>query len=103
MVYSVIFVTTSVASQLVLGECFLTTLARDFADAATSSPVHERRSFTVRLVEAVAGMRPNERAAVLIWQVAILVTSIGMLFYLRRRDGKRREPPVTAPRTPCWR
>lgn len=84
MLYSLVFVGISVSSQLILGECFLTTIAREFAQAGTSATIRQHTSFTVRLVEAVAGMRPSERTAVRLWELAIFITSLSMLLYVTR-------------------
>ena len=92
MVYSLVFVATSVSSQLLLGECFLTTVARDLAQADSNPTVRHHTSFTVRLVEAVAGMRPSERTAVRLWELAIFVTSLGMLLYTTRRSTRHDKP-----------
>ena len=77
--YAAAFVVLSVASNQVLGECFLTTLARHLWEAAGSH--RERVPFTVVLANTVAGVRPTTREAVLVWQAAILATSVGTLFY----------------------
>jgi hypothetical protein len=87
MVYSLVFIAASVASQLVLGECFLTTMARDFAEQGSNTLLRERASFTVRLVEMVAGLRPTERLAVRLWELAVFVTCMGMLVHMWRRSG----------------
>jgi hypothetical protein len=86
MVYSLAFIAASVTSQLMLGECFLTTLARGLAERGTNEILREKASFTVRLVEAVAGMRPTERLAVRLWELAIFLTCMGMLVHLWRRS-----------------
>jgi len=87
LVYSLAFIAASVISQIVLGECFLTTLARDLAERGTNEILRQKTSFTVRFVEAVAGMRPSERLAVRLWELAIFVTCMGMLVHLWRRSG----------------
>lgn len=88
MVYSLAFIAASVASQLVLDECFLTTLARDLAERGTNEILRQRTSFTVRLVEAVAGMRPTERLAVRLWELAVFITCMGMLVHTWRQSGR---------------
>ncbi len=87
MVYSLVFIAASVASQLVLGECFLTTMARDFAEQGSNALLREKASFTVRVVETVAGLRPTERLAVRLWELAVFVTCMGMLVHMWRRSG----------------
>jgi hypothetical protein len=79
--YALLFVLASQLSHLAVGECFLTTLSRLLWEAAGDPTAS---SFTVRLVEIVAGFRPSERSAVIIWQIAIVATSIGMLWSLHR-------------------
>jgi hypothetical protein len=84
--FSIVFVTTSVLSNLLLGECFLTTLARYLWEAGGG--FRERVPFTVVFTNAVAGVRPSTRAAVLAWQIAIVSTSLGTLFCWRKtRDS----------------
>jgi hypothetical protein len=95
MLYSLSFVGISVLSQLTLGECFLTTLARELATQGTSATLRNHTSFTVQLVEAVAGIRPSERTAVRLWELAIFVTSVSMLLYVTRRH---QDKPPTKPR-----
>ncbi len=94
MWFSIIFVTTSVLSNLVLGECFLTTLARHLWEAAGG--FRERVPFTVIFTNAVAGIRPSTRTAVLAWQIAIVATSLGTLWCWR----KTREPNANSERKP---
>jgi hypothetical protein len=81
------FVTTSIASNLVFGECFLTTLARHLWTAAGG--FREQVPFIVLFTNAVAGIRPSTREAVLAWEVAIVATSIGTLWCWRKtRRGR---------------
>jgi len=82
MWFAIAFVTSSVASNLVLGECFLTTLARHLWTAAGG--FRETVPFTVLFTNAVAGIRPSAREAVIAWEVAILATSIGTLWCWRK-------------------
>jgi hypothetical protein len=92
LIYSLGFISASVASQLAYGECFLTSIARFFAEHSSNMALRERTSFTVRLVEAVAGMRPSERTAVRLWELAIFLTCVGMLFYVTRHRTGRSGP-----------
>jgi hypothetical protein len=82
MWFAIVFVTSSVASNLVLGECFLTTLARHLWTAAGG--FREKVPFTVLFTNTVAGIRPSTREAVIAWEVAILATSIGTLWCWRK-------------------
>jgi hypothetical protein len=88
MWFSLVFVSTSVLSRLVLGECFLTTLARYLWEAGGG--FRERVPFTVLFANAVAGVRPSTRAAVLAWEIAIVTTSLGTLLCWRKT--RRSEP-----------
>lgn len=85
-IYAVSFIVLSQVSQMVLGECFLTTLARvcwDRADGAASSS----EWFTVRIAHAVFRMTPSHRAISLISEALILITAGGVLFSLKRAHG----------------
>jgi asparagine N-glycosylation enzyme membrane subunit Stt3 len=90
-VYAVGFVTANVVSHLILGECFMTTIARYFWQHPSSgSPVDQPVDewFTVRLAEAVFHMAPSHRAISLAGQALILVTAVGVLLSMRRaRSG----------------
>lgn len=92
-VFAALFVVLSVGSHWMLGECFLTTLARSFWQA--SGGWRDTVPFTVVLTNTVAGIRPSTESAVLAWEVAILATSLGSLWSWRkarrRRDAKLSE------------
>jgi hypothetical protein len=104
--YALAFVIITWASHWIWGECVLTRLSRDLWNAGGRG-VPEHGSFTVRLVNAVAGVRFSEHSAVLLWEISVFVCSAGMLFYLykqrrrqRERDAKlapRQGPGVSAP------
>jgi hypothetical protein len=87
MVYALAFIATSVASQLLLDECFLTSLARHLAERGTNEILRQKTSFTVRFVESVAAVRPTERLAVRLWELAIFATCMAMLVRLWRHAG----------------
>ncbi|HET9232833.1 MAG TPA: hypothetical protein VFP10_01685 [Candidatus Eisenbacteria bacterium] len=82
MWYAIAFVVISVTSNRVLGECFLTTFARQLWLAGGG--YRDGVPFTVLFANAVAGIRPTAREAVLAWQLAIVVTSIGTLWCWRK-------------------
>lgn len=92
--YAIVFVLVSQVSHYLLGECFLTTLSRYWWELAGD---HAAGTFMVRLVNRVAGVRPDADAAVFVWEVAIFVTSVAVawsLFHghrLRRRGRGFRE------------
>jgi hypothetical protein len=85
MWYALVFVVISVASNRLLGECFLTTFARHLWVGAGG--YRDGVPFTVLFANAVAGIRPTAREAVLAWQLAIVLTSIGTL-WCWRKTGK---------------
>lgn len=90
MWYAAAFVVISVVSHQALGECFLTTIARALWKA--SGGYREEIPFTAVLANAIAGIRPATRTAVLIWETAIFVTSVGTLFCwhkTRKTNGSR--------------
>jgi hypothetical protein len=63
-IYALAFVVASQVSQWILGECFLTTLAR-FAwenQPAGTAPPDVEGWFTVRVARAVFGAAPSHRA-----------------------------------------
>ncbi len=92
-IYAVTFVVLSQGSQALLGECFLTTVARWFwehpaAGAATPGDVEEW--FTVRLAHTVFGMSPARRAITLISEALALATAAGVLYHLHDERVSRR-------------
>lgn len=80
--FAALFVVLSVASHWTLGECFLTTLARSSWQA--SGGWRDAVPFTVVLANTVAGIRPSTQNAVLVWEAAILMTSLGSLWSWRK-------------------
>lgn len=91
--YALGFVIVTWASHWIWGECVLTRLSRELWNASgRGAPEHG--SFTVRLVNAVAGVRFTEHSAVLLWEVAIFACSSGMLFYLYAQRRRQRERSV---------
>ena len=87
MWYATAFVVLSVISNRLLGECFLTTFARHLWLAGGG--YRDGVPFTVLFANAVAGIRPTAREAVLAWQLAIVVTSIGTLWCWRKTGSVR--------------
>jgi hypothetical protein len=86
MWFTLAFVAVTVGSHLLLGECFLTTLARELWTRGEG--FRDRVPFTVLLSEWIAGFRPSSREAVLIWEVAVFVSSAGALWYWHK-TGRR--------------
>ncbi len=85
--YAMLFVVTTLISQVTLEECFLTRLARDFWQA--SGGFRDREPFTVVLANTVAGIRPTNRSAVLLWELAVFVTSLGSLWSWHKAHVRR--------------
>lgn len=85
--FAVLFVVSTVMSRLVLGECFLTTIARELWLA--SGGFRERVPFTVVLTNTVAGFRPSDRGVVVLWELAVLITSLGSLWSWRKAQARR--------------
>ena len=86
--FAAAFVLSTIASQWLLGECFLTRAARDFW--LRSGAFRETVPFTVLFTNTVAGIRPTSRTAVLMWEVAVLVTSLGSLWSFYRGSTRGR-------------
>jgi hypothetical protein len=86
-VFAALFVVSSVASHWALSECFLTTLARWLWVASGSW--RDNVPFTVVLTNAVAGIRPSTRGAVLAWEIAVLITSLGSWWSWRKARRQR--------------
>ena len=84
-VYAVAFIIVSQASHLVLGECFLTTLAGLCSRSATAAASGEW--FTVRVAQAVFHLTPSHRSIVWVSEALILITAMGVL---SPRIGTRR-------------
>jgi hypothetical protein len=89
MVYAFVFVAVSLVSHLLLGECVLTTLARRLW--LLGGGYRDGIPFSALLANTVAGLRPSQREVVLVWEGAILVTSVGSLWcWLRNRRDETR-------------
>jgi hypothetical protein len=86
VVYTIVFIVVSQASQWLLGECFLTTWARWFWRRGSGAPPFERHGswFTVRFSEAVFHLRPTQRAVSITWELLVLVCAIGIFLGYRR-------------------
>ncbi len=82
MWFSVSFVVLSLLSHQIFGECFLTTLSRHLR--VTAGVRVNRVPFTVVFVNAVAGIRPSTREAVLLWETTIATSCVATLLYWRR-------------------
>jgi len=84
-IYAVAFIVLNQASRLVLGHCFLTSLASWLWEHGGAPPRSAPDEwFTVRVATAVFHLTPSHRSITLISEVLIGVTAIGMLWSLRR-------------------
>jgi hypothetical protein len=85
MWFATAFVLVSVISHQLLGECFLTSLARGRWQAGGG--YRDAVPFTVVLADAVAGLRPSERSVVIAWEFFVLLSSAGSLWCWHRTKG----------------
>jgi hypothetical protein len=85
--FAVAFVVVSVGSHATLGECLLTTLARELWQASGSGRSH--LPFTAVLANTIAGVRPSERSVVLAWELAVLATGLGSLWSWHKARANR--------------
>jgi hypothetical protein len=88
--FSLVFIVGSVVSHVVLGECVLTTLARSSWQLAGRHT--ESVPFIVTFTNWVAGVRPGNRAAVLSWQLAIVLYCVALLWGSGRLPRKSSDP-----------
>ena len=97
-VYAIVFIVVSQVSHAILGECFLTTLARACWLRAPlsggASPVSDEW-FTVRLARFVFRLSPSHRAISLASEALILLTAVGALLSIRKlRTTRSGLPPL---------
>lgn len=80
--YAIAFIVANQLSQALLGECFLTTIARACWRSSTGprAPVEPDEWFTVRLAEAIFRLTPSHRSIKVVSEGLILLTAIGMGF-----------------------
>lgn len=89
-VYAISFVVLSQGSKLLIGECFMTTLAR-LSWERSSSPVDPSEWFTVRASKAVFGMIPPHSVITHLGELLIFITAIGALLSLYRHRAELAE------------
>lgn len=84
-IYAVVFIILNQASQYILGECFLTALARMLWEHG-GAPPHTAPDewFTVRVARAVFHMTPSHKSIKRLSELIILVSAVGMLVSMRR-------------------
>jgi hypothetical protein len=85
-IYAISFILVSQLSQLALGECFLTTIARALWQRSSSGvPIDTNDWFTVRIAKWVFELTPSHRAISLVSELLILLTAVGALLMVRQR------------------
>ena len=87
MWFAAAFVLISLVSHGAWGECLLTRIARELWRAGGG--YRDGIPFVAVLANAVAGVRPSNRQVVLVWEIAILLTSVGGLWCWRRTAARR--------------
>ncbi len=95
-IYAVIFVILNLASERLLGECFLTTLTRYFWEHAPTHPANTDEWFTVRFAELVFSLSPSHQSIKLIGKALVLVTAIGAILHISTSIRASRRKPTTA-------
>jgi hypothetical protein len=90
MLFALGFVVGTVASHQLLGECFLTSLARYCWNQA--GVLREAVPFTTVLANSVAGFRPRTRTVVIVWESLVLLSGVGGLYYWHRLSRATRKP-----------
>jgi hypothetical protein len=97
-IYAVVFVVVSQASQWLLGECFLTSIALFFWEHVPSSAPVSKDWFTVRIAQAVFHTAPSHRGITRVSEGMIIVAAVGALTSLHRlRLAARAKSAVDAP------
>jgi hypothetical protein len=77
-IYAIAFVVVNQVSLALLGECFLTAIARACWQRAGGAAGATDEWFTVRLAQAVFHMTPSHRAIKVASEVLILLTAVGV-------------------------
>jgi hypothetical protein len=90
-IYAMVFIVLSQASEWILGECFLTTIAGRVWNSGTDVvSVDASEWFTVRLAKWVFDMAPSHRSIVIVSEVLIFATAVGALLTLREHRSATR-------------
>jgi hypothetical protein len=84
VIFALAFIVLNQASHYLLGECFLTTIAR-WLYLHDRSGTASYEWFTVRLAEAVFRMAPSHRSIVVVGQALVAATAVGALVWLHHR------------------
>jgi hypothetical protein len=96
--YALAFVVLSQLSYWVLGECFLTTMARTAWESQPvgTAPPDVEEWFTVRIARGVFGATPSHRSIVWLSEAAVVVTAALALRSLRPPRPRHRASSATA-------
>lgn len=82
-IYAIVFVGLSQVSQWTLGSCFLTVLAQRLWRAGVSSSAPSEW-LTVRLSQAVFHLTPSHADVILLSEIILVVTAVGVLYTAHR-------------------
>jgi hypothetical protein len=101
-IYAIGFIAMNQLSEALLGECFLTTLARGAWESTplAGPPALSREWFTVRMAEAIFRLTPSHDAIKLVLEALILLTAVGVAYRGWRSTKSRTETEL---RSPAWR
>lgn len=85
-IYAIVFIVSSQASEWLLGECFLTSIAGAlWSRAGSAASVDTSEWFTVRLAKWIFDMAPSHRSIVITSEVLIFATAVGVLLTVHER------------------
>jgi len=87
--FAIVFVVANQLSRALLGECFLTTIARACWNRSGSAPADSSEWFTVRLAAAIFRLTPTHHAIKLATEALILIVAVGVLASLRFFASRR--------------
>ena len=95
--YAVLFVIVSQATQWILGECFLTTIARALARLGEAKGTFvDDDWFTQRVARSIFGLAPSRRAISIAFDALVGITALGA--YLHWVHPRIRPPPTPSAR-----
>jgi hypothetical protein len=97
-IYAVVFIVINQGSRFLLGECFLTTIARMLWEHGGAPPrTAPGEWFTVRMAMMVFHLIPSHRSIKLLSELLIFVTAVGMLVSMRRARKAHGAPTAGVP------
>ena len=95
--YAVLFVVVSQATQMMLGECFLTTIARALEKMGEAKGTYvDDGWFTQRVARSIFGLAPSRRAISITFDALVGVTALGA--YLHWVHPRIRPPAAPSAR-----